>query len=108
VQLGGLQQANIIGPVLVTHQVVNERCGWRTPEIQVLGGNDDVEAVAQVEKPVVLLQFFGCVEESSSIDAKGCLSLFPRKHQTTGGKASYNVGPQAWSRVCRLIFHSPL
>ena len=92
----------------MAHQVVDERGGRRTSEIQVLRRNDDIESVAQIEKPVALLQFFGCVQECPSIDAKGRLRLFPRKHQTTGGKASHEVGPQAWSRVCRLIFHCPL
>ena len=32
----------------MAHQVVDEGCGRRTSEIQVLGRNDDVEAVAQV------------------------------------------------------------
>jgi hypothetical protein len=71
VQLGGFQQAHIVGPVRMPHQVADERCGRRTPEIQVLGRNDDVEAVAQVQKPIAFLQFFGGVEEGSPIDAKG-------------------------------------
>ena len=108
VQFGRLQQANIVGPVLVAHQIVDEGGRRRTSEIQMLGRNDDVEAVAQIEKPVALLQFLGCVEERPSIDAKSRLSLFPRKHQATSGKASHKIGAEARSRGCRLIFHYPL
>jgi len=80
-QLDCFQQANVVWPFFMPHQIVDEGRRWRAPEIQVLWGNDHVKAVIKVQELIAPLEFFCGVKKSAAIDTQRSLSLLPRKHK---------------------------
>src|SRR5713101_2455600 len=91
-KLGGFQQADIIGPFLMPHEVVDEGRWRRTPEIKVLGRDDNVEALPRVQEPSAFLQFLGSSEESPSTCSEGGLSFVARKNQAASREEPCYIG----------------
>src|SRR5229473_394267 len=107
-KLGGFQQADIIGPFLMAHQVVDEGRWRRTAEIKVLGRYDNVEALPRVQEPSALLQFLSSREESPPACSDGRLCFVGRKNQAASREEPCDIGGQAGSRYVWIIIHSQL
>jgi hypothetical protein len=107
-KLCGFQEAHIVGPFLMAHEIIYEGCRRRTSEIKVLGWYDDVEALPRVQNPSALLEFLGGCEESPPAYAESGLSFVARINQSASSQQSCDIGGQACPGGLWFIIHSRL
>ena len=71
----------------MSHQIVDVPCRWRATPGEILGWNDDVEALPWADQVVFALLSFGCVQEGADAGPDGFLSFVPGEHHFCRRKA---------------------
>ena len=91
VQLRRLEQPDVIGLILVAHECVDVPGRWRRPPGRVLRGDDDIEALPQVEHGLASLQPLGGIQEGTMPDAKRALGLLCREDHLASGEQAAHI-----------------
>ena len=97
VQLGSLQQGNVVGFVLPTHQGVDEPCWRGCAQAGVLRRDDDVESLARPNELPGPLQALRGIQKGPVRDAKFVFGLCSGEHRTAFGEKPVGVVGQGVS-----------